>query len=210
MRLSPDHADAHSSLLYALHFHPDYDTRMIYDEHRRWDQQHAEPLKKFIAPHTNNRDPDRRLRIGYVSPDFRNHVVGQNLRPLLRQHDHGQMEIFCYANVVHPDALTLQLQGYADVWRNIVALSDVQAVDLIRQDQIDILVDAAMHMGNGRPLLFARKPASVQAAWLAYPGTTGLSAMDYRLTDPHLDPPGYRPRVLLRNFHLSPRHLLVL
>ena len=73
---------------------------MIRDEHRRWNRLHAEPLRKFIQPHTNNRNPDRRLRIGYVSPDFREHVVGQNLLPLLREHDHGQMEIFCYSNVV--------------------------------------------------------------------------------------------------------------
>ena len=110
--------------------------------------------------------------------------------PLLSHHDHRQFEIFCYADVARPDAVTERLRGHADVWRNTVGLSDQQLADLVRSDQIDILVDLTMHMANNRLLVFARKPAPVQVAWLAYPGTTGLSTMDYRLTDPYLDPPG--------------------
>jgi predicted O-linked N-acetylglucosamine transferase (SPINDLY family) len=189
VRLKPDFAGLHSNLIFTVHYHPDYDAKMIHEELGRWNRQHAEPLMKLIRPHLNNRDPDRRLRIGYVSPDFRVHVVGQNLLPLLRQHDHGQMEIFCYSNVVQPDVLTEQLRGYADVWRNIVGLSDSQAVDLIRQDGIDILVDLALHTGNNRLLVFAHKPAPVQVTYLGYCGSTGLETMDYRLSDPHLDPP---------------------
>jgi predicted O-linked N-acetylglucosamine transferase (SPINDLY family) len=161
---------------------------MIYEEHRRWNQQHAEPLKKLIQPHTNNRDPDRRLRVGYVSPDFREHIVGQNLLPLLREHDHQQMEIFCYANLVRADALTEQFRRYADVWRSIAGLSDSQAVDLVRHDRIDILVDLTLHMGNSRLVIFAYKPAPVQVTYLGYCGSTGMEAMDYRLSDPYLDP----------------------
>jgi predicted O-linked N-acetylglucosamine transferase (SPINDLY family) len=163
---------------------------MIYEEHRRWNQQHAEPLKKLIQPHTNNRDPDRRLRVGYVSPDFREHIVGQNLLPLLREHDHQQMEIFCYANLVRADALTEQFRRYADVWRSIAGLSDSQAVDLVRHDRIDILVDLTLHSAKNRLVVFAHKPAPVQVTFAGYPGSTGLDAIDYRLTDPYLDPPG--------------------
>ena len=124
-----------------------------------------------------------------MSPDFREHVVGQNLLPLLREHDHRQMEIFCYANMIQGDPFTEQIRRYADVWHGIAGLSDSQAADLIRQDQIDILVDLALHTAGNRLLVFARKPAPVQVSYLGYCSSTGLETMDYRLSDPHLDPP---------------------
>jgi protein O-GlcNAc transferase len=189
IRLKPDFMFAHSNLLYALHYHPGYDAKTIYEEHRRWNHQFAEPARKFIRPHTNNRDPDRRLRIGYVSPDFRECPIGPTLLPLLREHDHQQMEIFCYSHVLRPDARTDQLRSHADVWRNLVGLPDSQALSLIQQDGLDILVDLALHTGNRHLMIFAHKPAPVQVAWLAYPGTTGMPAIDYRLSDPYLDPP---------------------
>ena len=108
----------------------------------------------------------------------------------MSNHDHGQVEIFCYADVVRPDAVTATAARLCRRVAQHVGLSDQQAAELIRSDQIDILVDLTMHMANNRLLIFARKPAPVQVAWLAYPGTTGLAAMDYRLTDPYLDPPG--------------------
>jgi predicted O-linked N-acetylglucosamine transferase (SPINDLY family) len=190
VRLKPDAADMHSNLVFVLPFHPDYDSEAILKEARRWNQQHAEPLKKLIRPHSNDPNPQRRLRIGYVSPDFRDHVQSFFTVPLLSHLDHRECEIFCYASILRSDALTDRLRGCADVWRNTLGLSDEHLADLIRDDQIDILVDLAMHMANSRLLVFARKPAPVQVAWLAYPGTTGLSTMDYRLTDPYLDPPG--------------------
>jgi predicted O-linked N-acetylglucosamine transferase (SPINDLY family) len=163
---------------------------MIYEEHRRWNQQHAEPLRKFIQPHTNNRESERPLRIGYVSPDFRDHPVGRFLLPLLAAHDPNNFAVFCYAEVHHPDRLTDLLHRHAKQWRNTVGLTDERAAELIREDQIDILVDLTMHMARNRLLLFARKPAPVQATYLAYCSTTGLNTIDYRLTDPHHDPPG--------------------
>jgi len=188
--LKPDFAEAHSNLVFTLNYHPGYDAKTIQGELRHWSGQHADPLKKFIRPHTNDRDPERRLRIGYVSPDFCQHVVGRNLLPLLSRHNHGQMEIFCYANVVRPDGLTEQFRRYADVWHSIVKLSDSQAADLIRQDRIDILVDLALHTAGNRLGVFAYKPAPLQATFAGYPGSTGLNTIDYRLTDPYLDPPG--------------------
>jgi predicted O-linked N-acetylglucosamine transferase (SPINDLY family) len=190
IRLKPDGAMAHSNLVFALHYHPGYDAGMICEEARRWNQQHAEPLKKLIEPHTNDRDPDRRLRIGYVSPDFRQHCQALFTIPLLSNHDREGFEIFCYADVGRPDAVTERIRGYSHVWRSILGMTDAEVARRIREDRIDILVDLTMHMAKNRMLLFARKPPPVQAAWLAYPGTTGLSAMDYRLTDPYLDPPG--------------------
>jgi predicted O-linked N-acetylglucosamine transferase (SPINDLY family) len=190
IRCDPNCQAAHSNLLYTLHFHPRYDAKMIYEEHRRWKQRHAEPLRKFIRPHTNNRDPDRPLRIGYVSPDFREHPVGRFLLPLLAAHDRDRFAVFCYSDVYRPDRFTELLHRHGSQWRNIVGLTDEKMTSLIREDQIDILVDLTMHMSRNRILLFARKPAPVQVTYLAYCSTTGLDTMDYRLTDPHLDPPG--------------------
>jgi predicted O-linked N-acetylglucosamine transferase (SPINDLY family) len=137
----------------------------------------------------HDRDADRRLRIGYVSPDLRDHVVGRFMLPLLANHDHQRFEIFCYADVARADAMTERLRSHADCWRNTAGLSDEQLARAVRDDRIDILIDLTMHMAGSRLLAFARKPAPVQVTYLAYCGTTGLEAMDYRLTDPHLDPP---------------------
>jgi predicted O-linked N-acetylglucosamine transferase (SPINDLY family) len=102
------------------------------------------------------------------------------------------VEVFAYAGVSRPDDLTQRLRSCTDGWRNTVGLSDSQTADLIREDQIDILVDLTLHMAGNRLLVFARKPAPVQVTWLGYPSSTGLSTMDYRLTDPHMEPPGIR------------------
>jgi protein O-GlcNAc transferase len=189
LELKPDFAQAHSNLLYALVFSPGCDAQTLYEEHRRWDQQHAAPLAQFIQPHGNDRSPDRRLKIGYVSPDFHNHCQALFTLPLFSCHNHENFEIVCYADVVRPDAITQRLRSCADNWRNIVGLGDEEVAAAIRSDGIDILVDLTMHMSRNRLRVFARKPAPVQVCWLAYPGTTGLSAMDYRITDPYLDPP---------------------
>jgi predicted O-linked N-acetylglucosamine transferase (SPINDLY family) len=194
LELNPELIDAHSNLLYALNFCAGCDARAIYEDHRRWNQRFAEPLAELIQPHSNERSADRRLRIGYVSPDFREHSVGRFLLPLLESHGHERFEIYCYASVRIPDATTDRCRAHADVWRNVLGFSDDQLASVICHDRIDILVDLTMHLANNRLLVFARKPAPVQVTYLAYAGTTGLSTMDYRLTDPYLDPPGqYEP-----------------
>lgn len=190
LAINPDFADAHSNLIYSLHFHPCEDSASIFRQHREWNRRFAEPLRKFVLPHGNDRDPGRRLRIGYVSPDFRDHVIGRNVLPILERHDHERFEIFCYASVKRPDELTPRFREAADEWRDIAAISDHAAADLIRADRIDILIDLSLHMTGRRLLVFAHQPAPVQITWAGYPGTTGLDAIHYRLTDPHLDPPG--------------------
>jgi predicted O-linked N-acetylglucosamine transferase (SPINDLY family) len=190
LQLKPGAADIHSCIIFHLHYYPGYDAAAIYEECKRWNHQHAEPLKRLIQPHGNTAAPERRLRIGYISPDFRDHVVSFFVVPLLAHHDRGQCELYCYSDVASPDTVTDRLRSYTDRWRNTAGLPDQQLTDMIRADQIDILVDLAMHTSNNRLLVFARKPAPIQVAWLAYPGTTGLEMMDYRLTDPHFDPPG--------------------
>ncbi len=189
VELKPDFAAARSNLVYTQVFRAGCDAQTLYEEHRRWNQQHAAPLTQFIPRHLNERSPDRRLRIGYVSPDFRSHCQAFFTVPLFSCHDHENFEIGCYADVVRPDGVTRQLRTCADAWRSIVGLNDEQVAEEIRRDRIDILVDLTMHMDRNRLLVFARKPAPVQVCWLAYPGTTGLSAIDYRITDPYLDPP---------------------
>ena len=180
----------HSNKVYLLEFDPRCDASGLVAEQRRWNEFHAKPLEKLIRPHDNVRSPDRRLRIGYVSPYFRDHAQAFFLVPLLESHDHGQFEIYCYSDADYLDGITERLRRCADVWRHTAGLSAEELADQVRGDRIDILVDLVMHMAFNRALTFARKPAPVQVAWLAYPGGTGLEAIDYRITDPYLDPPG--------------------
>jgi predicted O-linked N-acetylglucosamine transferase (SPINDLY family) len=188
--LRPNFHQAHSSLICVMNYHPGYDAQTILGECRQWNQQYAQPLGRFFRPHGNDRNPDRRLRIGYVSPDFREHPVGRFLLPVLANHDKSNFEIFAYAQVAAPDAITQRLQSHVDGWRSIIRSSDAQAADLVRHDQVDILVDLALHTARNRLLVFAHRPAPIQVTFAGYPGTTGLQTIDYRLTDPYLDPPG--------------------
>lgn len=188
--LKPESATTHSNLLFSQLLCPDHDAKTLYEAHLDWQRRHAAALEKLIPPHPNDPSSDRRLRIGYVSPDFRNHVVGRNLLPLLREHDHGRFEIFCYSDVARPDELTRLFRGYSDVWRETAGMPHQKLAQQIWNDRIDILVDLAVHSAHNRLLVFARQPAPVQATFAGYPGTTGLSTVAYRLTDPHLDPPG--------------------
>jgi predicted O-linked N-acetylglucosamine transferase (SPINDLY family) len=188
LALKPDYPDAHSNLIYTLHFHPDCSAGAIAEECRRWNRLFAEPLQRLSLPYPNNRDPERKLRIGYVSPDFRSHPVGRFLLPLIEHHDRRSFELFAYAHVKHSDQMTGRFRSCMDVWRITTGLADEQLAEQIRGDGIDILIDLTMHMADSRLLVFARKPAPIQATWLAYCSTTGLGAMDYRLSDPYLDP----------------------
>jgi predicted O-linked N-acetylglucosamine transferase (SPINDLY family) len=190
LHLAPDCIEAHSSLVFNLHYHPGCDAAALLREARRWNQCHAEPLEPSQRPHDNDPNPSRRLRVGYVSPDFCVHPLACFLVPLMENHDHRAVEVCCYSGVIRPDHITDRIRARADLWRNTLGLADAQLAELIRADRIDVLVDVTMHMAGNRLLVFARRPAPVQITWLGYPGTTGLSAIDYRLTDPHLDPPG--------------------
>lgn len=178
----------YSSLLYLLIFHPGFDAEQLLREHLVWAEACAAPLAKEIRPYQNDRQPGRRLRIGYVSPDFSSHVLSFIMLPLLRHHDHKEFEVVCYASVPRPDAMTQRIRACADLWRDISGVTDAQVAELIRQDRIDILVDLTLHMRSNRLLVFARKSAPVQVTYCGYPGTTGLATIDYRLTDPYLDP----------------------
>jgi predicted O-linked N-acetylglucosamine transferase (SPINDLY family) len=190
LQIKPDDLEAHSNLVQALHYHPGHDAMAFAEEHRRWNRQFGDPLKQFARPRSNPAVAGRRLRIGYVSPDFRNHPVGRFALPLLEQHDRERFEIICYSGVTSSDSVTERFRGLAGKWRDTVGLSDARLDEMIREDGVDILVDLAMHTAGNRLLTFARQPAPVQVTWLAYPGSTGLPSIGYRLTDAHMDPPG--------------------
>ena len=199
MQLSPDNIGAHDNLIYSLQFHQGSDAAAIFHEERAWNDRHAKPLAKFIRPHVNDRSPERRLRIGYVSAYFYSQAEAFFVLPLLEAHDHEQFEIHCYADVVRPDDVTDRHRRAADVWHDTRSDAHADLAERIAADRIDVLVDLTMHMSGSRLMAFVRKPAPVQATWLAYPGGTGLDAMDYRITDRHMDPddaqpPHYRER----------------
>lgn len=186
LALDPGNPVTHGNLAYLRTFDPGATAEDILQDAREFDRVHARDLRGDPPA----LKPGPKLRVGYVSPDFRYHCQAFFTLPLFAHHDREAFEIHAYSSVRQSDAITARLRESCHAWRDCAGLADAALADLIREDGIDILVDLTMHMANGRPLLFARKPAPVQVAWLAYPGTTGLSAMDYRLTDPFLDPPG--------------------
>jgi predicted O-linked N-acetylglucosamine transferase (SPINDLY family) len=190
LRLKPDEHYTHSNVIFAMHFCPDLDPAALRAELRRWNERFAEPLVPSRQPHPNDRHPDRRLRVGYVSADFNGHPVGQFMMPLLEAHDRVAVEVVCYSSVSAIDRITELCRQRADIWRDVRGLNDAQLADAVRADQVDVLVDLSMHAFGSRLLTFARKPAPVQVTYLAYCSTTGITGMDYRLTDRYLDPPG--------------------
>jgi protein O-GlcNAc transferase len=186
LALNPDFVGAHSNLLLCLNYRPDTTPTDVFSEHLAWGKRHA--ADPGATSYTNPRVAHRRLRIGYVSPDLRTHSIAFFIEPLLAAHNHDKYEIFCYANVTHPDAVTKRLQALADCWRDVAKLSDDQAARLIREDRIDILIDLAGHTADNRLLVFARKPAPIQVAYLGYPNTRGLTTINYWLSDAYADP----------------------
>ena len=186
--LAPGDPTYLSALLLVLNYHPDYDAPRIASELSAFEKTFGQPLAKTIEPHLNSRDPDRVLRIGYVSADYYHHACAYFLFPLLKHHDRRQVEIFLYSSVTKPDRFTHEFQTLPHHWRDIARLSDEQLVNQVRADQIDILLDLNLHTTGSRLTAFARKPAPIQMSWIGYPGSTGLRAIDYRITDVHLDP----------------------
>jgi len=190
LQLRPEDADTHSQLLFTLLHSSEVGRRQVFEEHREWARRHAASHSSILARHANSREPERRLRIGYVSGDFRHHSVAQFFEPVLARHDRSGFEILCYYNLSGADETTERLRRGADRWCEIASLGDDAVAARVRADRIDILVDLSGHTKFNRLLVFARKPAPVQATWLGYLNTTGLDAIDYRITDGHASPEG--------------------
>jgi protein O-GlcNAc transferase len=181
---------AYSNLLLTMQYDVRCDARTLYLEHLKFAKQYADPFISTITPHTNDCSPTRRLRIGYISPDFRKHSVSHFIEAVLISHNREHFQVFCYANSFEHDEVTRRLKEHADDWRDIARMSDDKVTELIRKDAIDLLVDLAGHTSGNRILVLPRKPAPVQINWIGYPATTGLSAVDYKIVDNYTDPPG--------------------
>jgi len=201
LQVKPDFEKAHSDLVFALNYSPRYSAATIYQQHVRWGQTHRLPPGVSPGP-ANNSDPDRPLRVGYVSPDFCKHSVAFFVEPLLSNHDHTHVETFCYSDTTKPDEVTQRIQAIASHWRVTRGMDDRELAEQVRLDGIDILVDLTGHTANSRLLAFTAKPAPIQVSYLGYPNTTGVPAIDYRLTDAWADPPGvtddYHTETLIR------------
>lgn len=180
--------NVHSHMLFNLHHLPDIDQKVIFDEHKRWAKSHAS-VENAANFHDNIADPDRRLRIGYISPNFCMHPVAFFIEPLLDGHNRQNVEVFGYGNVAKPETATEHLKPKFDHYRNIYGLDSQSLVELIKDDKIDILVDLAGHTSHNSLADMAYKPAPIQVSYLGYPGTTGMGKIDYRLVDECVNPP---------------------
>jgi len=178
------------SALFFANAHPDLKNEDIFVLHQRWASLHQKKSPRPFTHWENDRRTDRRLRIGYISPDLRAHSVSYFFEPLLTAHDRSRVHVSVFDNTLAADPVTLQLSKLADEWFRIVGAGDERVIEIIRDQNIDILVDLAGHTAESRITVFARKPAPIQVNYLGYPNTTGLSEMDYRLTDDLADPPG--------------------
>ena len=188
LELDPQHITAHANLIFLHTYHRSRDSRWLLDECRRFYQAHGAAHEPKRPRFENSRQRDRRLRVGYISPDLRSHVIASNLEPLLAAHDHDAVEVICYASVSRPDEVTARLRPMADRWRDIAGVSDRQAAQQIRADRVDILVDLGWYTAGSRLLVLAHRPAPVQAAYLGAFATTGFPVVDHWITDRWLHP----------------------
>ncbi|MBF0304879.1 MAG: tetratricopeptide repeat protein [Alphaproteobacteria bacterium] len=199
--LNPQHADAHSNLLLALNYTAGRGGAESLKAHKFWAQQHADKLTPSPMVHTNDPAPGRKLRLGLISSDLRRHSVAYFLEPTIEHLDKDAFEVFAYSNSGLEDEFSARFKGMTAAWREVVGMPHAQVARMIRDDGIDVLMDATGHTGGNRLLVFAHKPAPVQFTWLGYPNTTGLAAMDFRLTDAIADPiglsdPWYTERIM--------------
>jgi predicted O-linked N-acetylglucosamine transferase (SPINDLY family) len=191
LSIKPDNRVAFDNLLFYLNYHPDLEADEIFAAYREFDRHFGLPLRAQWRPHGNSRQTQRRLKVGYVSADFHRHSCQHFLEPLLANHRPSEVEVYVYAEREVEDEVTLRYRSYVEHWLTTHGMSDDALAERIRADGIDILVDLAGHTADNRLAVFARKPAPVSLSWLGYGYSTGLSAVDYFLSDATNTPPGY-------------------
>jgi protein O-GlcNAc transferase len=191
LEVDPALYEAHSNVLFCLSHDERVAPADLFAEHVRFGERFEGPLKAHWKAHADDRDPERPLRVGFVSADLRSHAVAYFIEPVFqRLAGRPGLQLYAYSNSEVEDAFTERLRGHVAQWRKVTGDSDARLAERIREDKIDILVDLSGHTRKYRLLAFARKPAPVQVSWIGYPGTTGLTAMDYYLADRHFLPPG--------------------
>jgi dTDP-4-amino-4,6-dideoxygalactose transaminase/predicted O-linked N-acetylglucosamine transferase (SPINDLY family) len=190
LALEPDNFSVHSNLLFAMSQMEGIAAADLFAAHRGFGER-IEGALAPIAAHTNSRDPKRRLHIGFLSGDLRDHAVASFIEPVLeRLAGRPGVALHAYHNHVRTDHVSARLRGFMVQWHDVAGMSDAALEAAIRLDAIDILIDLSGHTAHNRLPLLARKPAPIQATWIGYPGTTGLQAVDYYLTDRYILPPG--------------------
>lgn len=181
--------------LHALNYFDGISDQALFERHRQVGARIEAEYPARFAPFSNARDPERRLRIGYVSRDFFRHPVSWFMIPVLQRHDRSRFEVHCYATTARADDVTAELRSLADRWLDVSKLTHLEVADRIQRDGIDILVDLLGHAGSSDLAVFAQQAAPVQVTWLGYLNTTGLERMQYRLCDAITDPPGVADRL---------------
>jgi len=188
--LKPDFSEVFSSLLFCLSHLDTVDLAESYKAHCAFGERFEPPLIKKRFAHANTPDPARRLILGFVSPDLYHHAVTPFIEPVWEAFNRDQFEIRVYANRAHADKTTERLKRLADSWVTVSNWPDDELARRIRSDRVDILFDLSGHTVHNRLLVFARKPAPIQFSWIGYPNTTGMKAIDYRIVDHFVAPPG--------------------
>lgn len=192
LKLDPERESANLNLLLLQQYLPDRSPEQVKQLHADWGKRALKQVpKKERGGYRVTPEPDRVLRVGYLSPDFCDHQVADFVEPVLSRHDPQQVAVTCYANVPEEDAVTGRFRALAERWRDVSRVTDREVAEMIRSDRIDILVDLAGHTRGSRLTVLSYRPAPVQATYIGYPCTTGLPDVDYRFTDRWADPPGF-------------------
>jgi protein O-GlcNAc transferase len=186
--IKPDHKEAYSNFLFLISYYSLYSNSETLKYHQFWDKVNGKLGREKSFSHTNDKVADKKLKVAYLSPDFKQHPVSNFMRGIIQYHNRDNVQVYCYSNVAAPDSITEEFQKYADIWRESLDLSDFDLAQQIYNDEIDILIDLSGHTNENRLKVFTYKPAPIQTTYLGYCTTTGLQAMDYWLTDPLLTP----------------------